>query len=568
MSSKQLARINEIHKEATKAHQAAKKAQKAKNVAQQDKQHVDKLKSQIQKINAEMINVRKAQQVAVAQQRITKQVNLPAEQIIAGILDPKNHPVVRYSSAFTQQNTEVCKPWKRYDVPWTVHAESERFPENAIAKMQKIRRDMARGLRDSNLPEGVMMAFAFRNLLRSLVTWDPNIGNEAYSYRALGCQTNSDILPATTWTISDASALNVFQPLSVSYYEKLSTYTPHGPEVYCGNDGESENTYVWCESGTVFSVQLQTTGSYNVNLALDRWTPQGVQNCVAESDTEVITSTPNTITVTTTSAGYFALRWKYANAMLNEKQQRLTPEPKKVGDAAPVVFSVVSVTFGKSSGGVWCHKHAPYYHAAIELQHTTRVQSVSLMYTNEAAMLNLQGKITMSQLPAGDDWYSYALNPLALESTQGSETMPAKKGMYGYLKATQPSDTDLQCYVTVNDEPKLIKTSYPLNEKSGFLGMSIFIAEDAGRQGYFTHVVGYEFVATTTLYEGVKPTTDPVVFLEAQNRIKDIDQFNENPSHVRRFFAEARRVAKSIVGYVKDYGPVVMEGARMLGAVL
>jgi len=473
-----------------------------------------------------------------------------AIMIIASYTLPYDFPPVRFSSAYTLDRTGETSPFKRYDVPWSPDA-------TAVSKPRS-----KRILRDASLPADNMVAFAFRNVLRALIYYDPNVDQEDYSYYAMGCSTGEDTIPAATWVVANDLAYDTFVPLKVAYYVQQTAYRPHGSRIYCGSDGESERRYVWAEAATVFTLNVSTTAaSVNMAICLDRWTPQGIQECVIITTPTILSTSPVTLSVTTTEAGYYCVSYKLGQ--LGNRQQQSQTSIFTSTPATPLTFSGVS--FGKNDGPVWCHLAAPDYAPNDGVEHTCRVHSVSLMYTNQAAELYREGKITMVQLPAGDNWYSYALEPGVLEGTLDSVTLEAKNGMYGYLKPTQPKDFDMYSYVKVNADQTVIDTHYPLDEDSGFLAMSISIANPLGRKGQFTHVMSYEFKTTNTHRESRKADINPEFFTEAITKVRDMPQFAENPLHFRKLMESAWSAVKRAAGMIEQYGPLAMKAASFIG---
>jgi hypothetical protein len=388
----------------------------------------------------------------------------------------------------------------------------------------------------------------------------------------MGIDSGSDsTLPATNWVVADAQADFGFVPVKITYWQKASTFAPHGSIQYCGSDGETERRYVWLEAGesVQFICHLAADSAF-VTVALDLWTPTGIASGIA-SFANTITTTPTTIACVAPDAGYYALSYKMAPAATPAPKNLRTVQVTEQVNTVPTILYIDSIKhIAATNSPVWCHLPASDYPASQGRMHTPRIHGVSLMYSNTSATNFSGGQISMAQLPSGTDWISYALNPTSIENAQGSLTLNAKKGMYGFLKQTQPSDSDFLDNVRVDNDQHVIDTFYSLDEKSAYLGMSIFISDIDGRSGYFTHAISFEY-ATLDKNSGVEEpdkNLSPQVFKDAQAEVKSMVQFHENPTHFMQLLRQAGRLAKKAAEAVVTYGPTVMKAGKFIASVL
>lgn len=202
-----------------------------------------------------------------------------------------------------------------------------------------------------------------------------------------------------------------------------------------------------------------------------------------------------------------------------------------------------------------------------------KITAASLMYTNEAAPINRQGKVVGCQLPRGRNWTDYR-NYDSLSSLSESVSICAENGMYGFLKPTQPEDFNFK------DRDKLgISTInaprdawYALTPDSDFLAISLKVTTTAGQDGYWTPCWSFEY-RTTDLWREVKPAavTDTQVDV-AIKLLSELPQWHENPFHVSDIFkwfkdtmSDAYQVAKSVL---PDIVSGAATAAKIGGAII
>jgi len=187
-----------------------------------------------------------------------------------------------------------------------------------------------------------------------------------------------------------------------------------------------------------------------------------------------------------------------------------------------------------------------------------RTLGVAVTYTNTASTLNNQGKVTANQIPEGEMWYDWT-SYNTVTQTLGKWDDNVKKGVNGWLKFTQLTDTDLKSYTKVQ-EGEIYDSYWPIDEPPAFLVFVLKISDTAGREGMFLHRWLTNYTTTDTFREVDSAEYSSGIFRSAAEVMKNATQFSENPSHWKKIQKFAKDAARAVV----KYGPMVYNGASMV----
>jgi len=410
-----------------------------------------------------------------------------------------------------------------------------------------------------------MPTFALRSATRAIIQYDPNDSVQTYKYNLFFGSTAGEFTtlpPAASITFK---ALNVdwtYAP-TVKAAAVLS-YAPHGPFLYAGSVGTSNpSRFLWHDASSASSLVYAITSNSpgggaadTITFALDQWSPDG--GVTSGPMVTVPANVAVNTTITLTQSGYYALK------------------------AKTTIGGIVSVNnFAASfqaAGSVISHRALPGFEANVGAMESCRVNAVALMYTNTAAPNYRQGKVTGYQLPPGLDWQKVVAGIASktnfLADLSESEELEALNGMYAYLRPTGLEDFNLVHDFEVTNG-MITDSFYDLTKQSACLCICPVITNGnsaAGRDGYFSFFYGIEFKTSDTWRPLACPMESVDLYRRALEHLKGVQQFSENPLHLRDIWEGIKNGARSIVRGVQEYGPTVISAARavapLMGAML
>lgn len=445
------------------------------------------------------------------------------ERVAAALAVPTLNDPVRWSSEFSSAPTAIASPWAIIPAGWN-----------------------SAGNTTINIPNTDTFGMIFRSAERAAIIYDSNSSAAAMNYQIYGSTSTSDenpTAPATSWNVLVGVTDYNAQYLHTPYAKSTYSYSPHGSTLFAGADGVSPGRYFWLDGNTGLYATTVTQYTNVPEFILDLWTPDGI---VSDVYTVVgTTGTANTTLKTPgTAPGYYSVRIK-----------------NQTSSGAGYITIQMHIT--DSGGPICCHRCIPGYDTNVASVNGIRVSAAALMYTNEAADLYKQGKISGFQSPQGTHWTDYVRSGGAFNNvagSQGSVTTIVSKGMYGFLKPTKPNDFDIQTYIEV-DNGVIVDSFYPLDHQSAFIVMYAQVTTSQGQDGYWTISYGLEYQTTDVWRAIMYPTMEKEVFDRALEFLKYLPQFHENPLHFSDIWGAIKKGAKSILKGVVKYGPDVIKVA-------
>jgi len=452
-----------------------------------------------------------------------------AREISAMLTCPQDNAAKRYSSEFAGEQTALANPWDRITYPWnSTSATLAPYPS-----------------------ADQMVAFVFRNAVRNLVYFDPNVAGAGWSYSfyfyevlnptgGLAGPLNPSP-PQTSAVLTTGS--NDWVSLQTPYAVATTTYTPHGNTMYAGADGETDNRYFWLDGQGATQSQVTvnfTSGAATTSLRLILW-DNG--NLIEATPLTTTGTGAQSLTVKNVQPGYYAVQMQSTTAI--------------------TVTSAYYVSNSTAPSSVWCHLPVANFDVNFPSATAVRMLAQSVMYTNDASPLNLQGKVAGLQVTSGIPWTNYASQTnvyKAVASAPGSWSSDIKEGIYGYLKPTKPTDFDLMRHYEVVGS-WMSQSFYPLLETSGYLVIAGSITTAAGRDGYLTRASSLEYTTVDVWRSTCQATASPDAWSLAFLTVKGLPQWSENATHWKEFGKGIIDGIRTAVGLGRRFGPALGKAA-------
>lgn len=426
------------------------------------------------------------------------------EEVLLSYASPMDYPVQRVASGTTSHKTAIAKCFYRQTAGFGIFSD----------------------MNHTNGPPTGTAAFAFRDPCRSLVTPVPiNLG-EIYRYTS----------PTTNQTASTAST----SPWYPYLLPDSTSKKVHGEALYPGLADGSRRQYWWMSKNSVLTFYNNT--ALAISFGVYEWR-RGVEIRVGASNANAGSSG----VFNPTTDGYFGIDIGAAGTTTGPTQIEITGQGGFVGDY------------------IWGHFGLPFNLHNLPSVDAVRINAVSLMYTNEAAPINKQGKIAGCQLPRGRHWQDF-INYDSVSNLSDSASLTAENGMYGFLKPTQPEDFNFKDF----DSLTTLGVStmyYRLSPDSDFLVLAASITTVAGQDGYFTPVWALEFRTVDQWRETRRSNLGPDDTALALGMLARMPQWHENPFHLSDITDWLKDRASDLYNYVKSNLPGVVNTATTVAKI-
>lgn len=443
--------------------------------------------------------------------------------IQGAIAAPQVVPPERFSTEYAGKPTAIANPWTIEDYPWGA----------------------TNNPNDSPLGASELFLVAFRDPVRNHVFYNENPGagqSDLQAWITPLSGTSSVAVPEYDST----GAVNEFEDdLHIPFWKATSTFQPHGPYLYAGSDERSERTYRWFDKGETVKVLVGTNVStdIDVDLSLDLFEQDALIE-EAFRATGTATGTSVEVEIEVTKGGYYSLHL-FATF------------------AAPTTFSVSATSTCTSA--MFCHRPIPGFASNQMAIDGIRMTGVAAMYTNNAAPLQRAGTIAGFQVPKETDWQQYVGTLSLVSKSNGARTMEIQNGLYGFLKPTENEDFELQDVFATDPVSGTITASYfSLRNPKSFLILRGSVVPSDGRSGYFTISNSVEYLTSDVWRQLDIPRTDADIYKKALSEIKGIDQWHENPLHIKELFSKILNGSLDVAKSVQKYLP----GALAIGDIM
>jgi len=387
--------------------------------------------------------------------------------------------------------------------------------------------------------------------------YDGNPGTTQFTYDLQFTSGNARVAqttPASTVVITVVNDEAVFEPFASPYATCRTDYAPHGPTLYAGDDGETLRRYFWVDAGSSinWNIVASTFSGFTCDLIdLVVWRYNGGAPVLVQS-IPGSSATVWTDSMSVSKSDYYAIGYKIE---------------------FDVTFVDQTYTVGlsiQSTGPVMCHRALPNLESNFASALSIRVLGASLKCTNQASPLNRQGKITGFEVPEGIHWTDYLLETGAfgpLSRSQGAYTIPAQRGLYGFLKPSKPDDFNFISHIDTSNGV-VVDCSYPLKPKSSYLAIYSSISDPSGLDLYWTAAWSIEYLTSDVWREISASTISPESCMKALEMLRGAQQWHENPKHLSEIWNAIKNTAKKVIGGITKYGPGILSGIGQFGALL
>lgn len=497
-------------------------------------------------------------QMARPMQSLAKKLSDP---ITLGLSLPHLFPTPRFSDQFTAGATAIANPFavesRNWSEPNTIY--------NAI-------------------PKGSYYAATSRSVLSNLVEWNnlpsdesvydfyfpanplvPVSGGNFEKSMYISC-------PAILAADND-TAVDLNPHYATSRYWAAPGYNSiHGYTYYNVDANARKGT--WIEAGENTTVTFGTAFAMSVvNVTArassvrpykwngDTWTP--MQSTIAFD--------PGTLNSTTVwpcySSGYYAFEvvtQVTASAVLTTLNYRISMVLKHIGSG-----------FG--------FRPMPHVEEMALNIDGIRPSAVSIMLSPHPSVLNLGGEVAGVQLPPNEQWNSIfegtGVSPIdTIANLNGSYTGKLKDGIYGFLKPTSTDDFAMtEPFILLDDEISGYRN--PLQPAGGWMVIAANVPATApnvyaGALAYLTLAHGVEYRTTNVWLSVLAPKSTPQVFADAIYALRDVEQWHENPWHIKDIFKSvmsagktALKIAPTVAELISAFIPGVAPSKAVLASL-
>jgi hypothetical protein len=367
------------------------------------------------------------------------------------------------------------------------------------------------------------VGFAFRDPARAFIT--PYVDSTAWLY---------------TGDLSAEAVNGIPSPLLYSplvFNGAAGTTQVHGSAIFPGRFNKAGRMYLWMDVGN--NLVFTNTATSAATLVPYTYRSDGV----IDAGAGIAMPASGSVLYTATQMGYVGFDiFSLANF---------------------TVTGTLNLSRGTATSG-FGHYSIPFYYANLPSVESIKIYGVSMMYTNEAAPINRQGKIAAVQLANGDDWRNY-LGYNTISGLKNPYRICADNGVYGFLKPTQPSD------FAFSDQSDLIGTRalswFDLETPSDFLAIQIKITTLAGQDGYFTLSYAFEIRTLDPWREVKGPEVSFNVVETSLTLVSAAPQWHENPFHISDIWDWLKQAAADTYSAIKEALPTVIKTANTVASI-
>lgn len=492
--------------------QKTRKAVKA-YVARQPKQsHQTSIANLVHKSEQEKVNNKMKAEIKALRKSQASKVSRAAKTLLANLALPSDAQPVRIGSSLGSDPTALARPRARYTVNYPVGSTFD-------------------------VPQTSSPSFLFRDPLRSLIHVVSSPTPDLNSYIA---DAEVDIPNCTD---------DVYPRYLTPYVDQLDlSNSYHGPNLYCGVLGESDN-FRWfpLSTGQSLTISVLSPGLGIGVLSAQLFQLEGKTPKMIE--TLVFAGLPSAViaNIGSSGPGYYAVRFNVSMA----------PTP-----GAPAPMNVKLVITSSAVSNVWAHKASPGIEDNLANIKTYSVLGSSLMYTNTASPLNRQGKIVARELPSKSNWLDY-LNFDQVANLSLAEVRDAPEGMYAFTRPSAGTFGNFKTlvYDATDENEEYLYTILP---DEPFVIIHASVSTTAGQDGYLTINQSIEYTSTSQWIEqkvGEMSNDDVKVALRL---LSSMPQFHENPLHFDDVWSWIKDTASNVWGAIKDVAPYVAAVAPLL----
>jgi hypothetical protein len=379
----------------------------------------------------------------------------------------------------------------------------------------------------STMPGGQFNAYLHRDILRAMTLWVPNPApSKGYSYTAMFYEAGvQNTLTVVNPEPAEEQPMD-FLWMNDAYAVTDSTHIhPHGPVLYPGQASQKKG--IWMDTGAVMTFKQYTTPNTTSSMVVYVWDGNTF------SDAKSITAFAGGIAAFTSAAcGYYYFSYT---------------------DTAGVINSVGAVLTG--SGDVWGHLTVPQVEAQLPNLTHARIVANSLLLSDTASMMNVEGQVWAAQFPGNLLWHSNFTAGFTASNVNYFEGRAAT-GVYGWLKPQSLGDFAYANTISANGTV-LTCASFPLDSGHGYAGFLITVGAVGGTfpalDFLLTESIAIEFISYSQWFENEMASLTTVARMDSIDRLAYVDQFLENPTHLATLWKSIRGTA----GFFKKHAGTI-----------
>lgn len=388
------------------------------------------------------------------------------------------------------------------------------------------------------LPNASSFVIQRKHPLLASITYDANPLNVDYTYRGAYLDGDGDLS-----TSVDLPATQTQQPIVFYAALSVTTNAPHGEILFPGRCSDRPDLrFIWLDGfSAVSTIRLYGT----TLLAAATFTLYTFKNSKV---VEVFTTTqaPGVLNYSfaVPYSGYYAISYAQSAGAINS----------------------LEIDFIATETSYWKHEVIPAYDTLLPVFRAWMCTAASTLVSNTSAELARGGTMFAAQLERSTDWRDY-VRPGVLAQVQGSVSLPARNGCYGFFR---PGDKDFTYAQDIQYDPqdKPDSLTWPLNDRSDgtpYVVFEIQATDDpASRSFQVSQIWHLQFLTTSVAWPVVSGTTEVNVVIRAAEALAKMSQFSENPLHIKKMWGWVKKAANDAAPYVEKYGPIL---ARMLKAL-
>lgn len=442
--------------------------------------------------------------------------------IVAATCLPDKYPPVRVRDSYSTKPVAVAKATSEVKINWATQT-------------------------DGILPATDMVLFLFRNAARHFIYYDGNPSNLVYNY-VWG--TAADSATPTQFPLTHAGATSSLgvHDIDPGFATPTSAYAPHGPILFAG---EAEgHKYMWMDGGGRYSFTWTKSGAANDNIvSISLYQYVDGRRKLIRTDAN---NTPGALPANSVSS--FEFGPGYYNFQISHL------EGSDILQSVSITSSNALYSSPPPPGGVgqpvWCHRPVNGFLTNLNKVQSYAITASALLWRNTASYQNAQGNFGATQCGKGVGWETVAAaggySAIAQEYSNQWNSRFAAKGEYAFIKPEDAEDFQM------NDDVEQGQTSwstctFPLNERSGFLVFAASVAETAGRDTTVRLATHIQYETTDSWSDIRPPTSIRKDWEDAMSALTTMEQFYENPTHIREILASIGkygRVAVDIASYL------------------
>jgi hypothetical protein len=354
-------------------------------------------------------------------------------------------------------------------------------------------------------PSGQFTVYSFRDALRSFVYFAANPSSNSYTYNAMFY--NDNAVPAVV-TGSATLITGLTNNVDVAYLtsSSISTWAPHGPNLYPGILGE--NKYVWLDAGA--TVNFTQTSADNTNiLGVYFFDGDGRQAGAKVTFSSAVAPTVSA-TATLSQGGYYTFTITNSSGTANTYAMSIT-----------------------GAGDVWAHQSMPFVSSHLIDFNRVRVLAISTLVSNCASALNREGIVYAAQLPGAKQWYQNQ-SITNISNARTAFVAPLEKGVYGFLKPSGADDFAYQA-AALSENGIISATGFRLDAGYSYLAYTMTTSQVGtvwpGIDLVMTVTVALEMVTDDQFFEAHVSEYTTAQFQTAMEKLSLMEQFHENPTH-------------------------------------